>query len=356
MYNAYLFDARYPLLVTRYALGGSMPKKSSTSQVYRPIFRRAWEITSQNRFLWIFGLFAALAGNGGVYEILIKGFLRIVSQGETLPSASGWTWLMGFFSFPGLENQSPLFVSLLWVLFFAILVALGFLIWLVIVSRSAIITSVKKITARKKTNLREEWAEGKKYFWPVLGINALSKVLTFGLLVLITIPAMFFLTGQGGNLGLSLFLYVLAFVVFTALALFVSFMAVYASCFLVIGGKTFVEAIRDSWKMFITNWLTSIEMAIILFLITVGVGLGVIFFSILYMIPVALLLFAFSYLGLTIGFWLIVFLATLGWFLALFFAGAVLATFEFSSWTLLFMELSKRKVWSKLLRFVGIGK
>jgi hypothetical protein len=332
-----------------------MPKKPN--RVYRPILRQAWEITSQNRFLWIFGLFAALAGNGGVYEILIKGFGRIVSAGTS--SQSGWTWLMSFLSFPNLEDiygRSPLFVSLFWVIFFAVLVALGLLIWLVITSRGALIASVKKITTRKKTNMHEGWAEGKKYFWPVLGINALSKALTFCLLILITIPAMLFLTGQGGNVGLNLFLYILAFVVFTALALFVSFMAVYASCFIVIGNKTFVEAIRDSWKMFIKNWLTSIEMAVLLFLITIGVGLGVILFSVLYMIPVALLLFAFSYLELTIGFWLIIFLATLGWFLALFFAGAVLSTFEFSSWTLLFMELSKRKIWSKLLRFVGIGK
>lgn len=309
--------------------------------------------------MWIFGLFAALAGNGGVYEILAKGFERIVSQGMTLPSQSGWVWLSGILSLPNLEDiytRSPLFVSLFWVIFFAILVALGFLIWLVITSRGALIASVKKITTRKKTDMREGWTDGKKYFWPVLGINVLSKALTFGLLILITIPAMLFLTGQGGNLSLNLFLYVLAFVVFTALALFVSFMAVYASCFIVIGSKTFVEAIRDSWKMFIKNWLTSIEMAVLLFLITIGVGLGVILFSVLYMIPVALLLFAFSYLELTIGFWFIIFLATLGWFLALFFAGAILSTFEFSSWTLLFMELSKRKVWSKLLRFVGIGK
>lgn len=328
------------------------------SQVYRPIFRRAWEITKQNRFLWLFGLFAALAGNGGVYEILIKGFERIVSEGGTVPQSS-WAWITGILSSPRLEDiyvRSPLFVSLLWVLFFAILAALGFLIWLIITSRGGLIASVKKIASRKKTNMREGWAEGKKYFWPVLGLNVLSKALIFGLLILITIPAMLYLTGQGRNVGSNLLLYILAFVVFTALALFISFMAVYASCFVVIGSKTFVEAIRASWKMFIKNWLISIEMAILLFLITIGAGLGIVFFSVLYMIPVALLLFAFSYLELTIGFWFIVFLATLGWFLALFFAGAVLSTFQFSSWTLLFMELDKKKIWSKLLRFVGLHK
>ncbi|MFA5129027.1 MAG: hypothetical protein WC445_03640 [Patescibacteria group bacterium] len=329
------------------------------TQVYRPIFKKAWEITKQNRFLWIFGLFAALAGNGGIYEILIKGFGRIVSEGEATLMTSKWLWLTEFLSFPRLEDiyvRSPLFVSLLWVLFFVILAALAFLIWVIVTSRGALISSVRKIASRKKTGLREGWAEGKKYFWPVLGLNLLSKAITFGLLVLITIPAMLFLTGQGGNVGLNLFLYILAFVVFTSLALFISFMAVYATCFVIMENKPFVESIRLSWKMFVRNWLISIEMAILLFLITIAAGIGLILFTLLYMIPVALLLFAFSYLELSIGFWLIGFLATLGWFVALFFAGAILSTFQFSSWTLLFMEINKKKIWSKLLRFVGIRK
>ncbi|MBU1146433.1 hypothetical protein KKD80_02720 [Patescibacteria group bacterium] len=329
------------------------------TKIYRPIFKKAWEITKQNRFLWVFGLFAALAGNGGVYEILVKGFGRIVSEGEATLVTSKWLWLTDFLSFPRLEDiyvRSPIFVSLLWVLFFVILVALAFLIWVVVTSRGALIASIKKIASKKKTGMREGWTEGKKYFWPVLGLNLLAKALTFGLLVLITVPAMIFLASGGVNVGLNLFLYILAFVVFTSLALFVSFMAVYATCFVVMEGKSFVESIRLSWKMFIKNWLLSIEMALMLFAITIGAGIAIILFTLLYMIPVALLLFAFSYLELTIGFWLITFLATLGWFIALFFVGAILSTFQFSSWSLLFIEINKKKIWSKLLRFVGIGR
>jgi hypothetical protein len=333
--------------------------KKSGGRVYRPIFKKAWEITKQNRFLWIFGLFAALAGNGGIYEILIKGFGRIVSEGEATLAISRWTWLTQLLSFPRLEDiyvRSPIFVSLLWVLFFVILAALAFLIWIIVTSRGALISSIKKIASRKKTSLHEGWVDGKKYFWPVLGLNVLSKALIFGLLILITIPAMLFLTGQGGNIGLNLLLYILAFVIFTSLALFVSFMTVYATCFVVMENKSFIESIRLSWEMFIKNWMISVEMALLLFAITVGAGIGMVLFTLLYMIPVALILFAFSYLELTIGFWLISFLATLGWFIALFFAGAIISTFQFSSWSLLFIEINKKKIWSKLLRFVGIGR
>ncbi len=329
------------------------------TQIYRPILRKAWEITRQNRFLWIFGIFAALAGNSGVYEILLKGFDRVVARGGSLPAQSTWLWITGMFSFPRLEDiyiQSPFLASLLWIIFFGVVAVLGVVIWLSMSSRAALITSVKKIAGRKKTNLHEGWTEGKKYFWPVLGLNLLSKALVFVLLLLITIPAMLYLTGQGGNMGVNLFFYVLAFIIFTVLALIVSFMAVYASCFVVAAEKTFVEAIVDSWKMFIKNWLVSIEMALILFVLAIGVGLGLIVFTVLYMIPVALILFALSYLELSIGFWLIMCLATLGWFVALFFAGAIFSAFQFSSWTLLFLELCKRRVWSKILRFAGVAR
>jgi hypothetical protein len=327
---------------------------------YRPILKKAWEITKQNRFLWVFGLFAALAGNGGIYEILVKGFDRVAAQGEAIsPMAGGGLYGWGIFTLPRLEDvyeKSPLFVNFFWMIALVVLIVLGALVCLNIASRSALINCVKKITGRRKTNLKDGWEAGKKYFWPVLGLNVLSKAATFSLLVLITVPVMFFIVGGSGSFGWNLFLYVASFVVFTLLALFVSFMAIYASCFAVLEGLPFVEAIRASWTLFIKNWFVSLEMSLILFLTVILAGLALILFSVFYLIPVSLLLLAFAYLQLEIGFWIIVFLAILGWFVLVGFIGAVLSTFQFSAWTLLFTEINKKRIWSKLLRFVGLAR
>ncbi len=332
--------------------------KKSTS-IYRPILRKAWEVTRQNKFLWIFGLFAALAGNGGVYEILIKGFDRIVSRGEIFLEKIPWLWQWSIFTWPRLENvyqESPLFVTLFWLLFLIVLITLAVIIWLNISSRGALIHCSKKIVAKRKTGLKDGFAIGNKYFWKILGLNVLAKALIFGMLVLVTIPVMFFVASNGGNFGLNLFLYILSFVLFMILALFVSFMAIYASCFVIINDLPFVEAIRASWRLFIKNWLVSAEIALLLFLITLGVGAGLLIFSLFYLFPIALLLIAFAYLELNIGFWAIIFLATLGWLTGILWVGAMLSTFQFSTWTILFLELNKKKIWSKLLRFVGIHK
>lgn len=327
--------------------------------VYRVVLRKAWEITKKNRFLWFFGIFAALAGNGGVYEILVKGFERVVSRGETLMNNTDWLWQWSNIFWPQIKTayeQAPLFANLFWIVFLAILIFLGVLIWLTVVSRGAIISCVKKIVGKKDTSLGDGWKEGNRFFWPLLGLNLLAKALVFGLLVLITLPAMVFLTGGTASVGWNLAIYIFDFVLFTLLALFISFMAVYASCFVVVKDLPLVESIRAGWRLFTKNWLVSVEMALLLFLITIGVGVAFVVFSFLYLIPVSLLLFAFAYFNLSLGFWLIIFIATLGWLAALICTGGALASYQFSSWTILFIDLNKRKIWSKLLRFVGIAK
>jgi hypothetical protein len=326
---------------------------------YRPILKKAWEITRKNRFLWVFGLFAALAGNGGIYEILVKGFNRVAGQGEILSDNTSGLFTWSIFALPRLEDiyeTSPLFANFFWIVVFIALGILAVLICLNILSRGALINCVKKITGRRKTNLADGWEAGKKYFWPILGLNALAKAAIFSLLVLLTVPVMFFITGGGGSPGWNVFLYVTSFVVFTLLALFVSFMAIYASCFTVLEDMPFVESIRASWKLFIKNWFVSLEMSLILFLAVFIAGFALMLFTIVYMVPVALLLLAFAYLDLQIGFMLIVFLGIMGWLVLLGFTGAVLSAFQFSAWTLLFMEISKKRIWSKLLRFVGLTR
>jgi hypothetical protein len=72
------------------------------------------------------------------------------------------------------------------------------------------------------------------------------------------------------------------------------------------------------------------------------------------MIPVSLLLLAFTYLELVLGFWLIFCLSVLFWIAVVIGVGAFLSVFNLSAWTLLFEEIKKEKIWSKLLRFVGI--
>ena len=49
--------------------------------LYRKVLKQALFITWRAKFLWIFGFFAALLGNGGAYEILFRSFSQAREKG-----------------------------------------------------------------------------------------------------------------------------------------------------------------------------------------------------------------------------------------------------------------------------------
>jgi hypothetical protein len=331
-----------------------MPKKQTS--VYRRILKKAWQITWQNKFLWLFGFLAALIGNVSIYETLIKGFLKISEVGQ-VPQHDVWAAIL--ISLNEIQNYSaanPFVLFLFSTLLLGCFILIGLAIWLAINSRGALIDCVFKINKKEKINLKEGWTSGKKFFWQILGFNILSRCLIVALLFLITIPALLILGESGGPLWQNLLLYFVSFVFFTALALIVSLMAIYASSFVVIKNYKFFDAIRESWNLFIKNWLTSLEMALILFLVSLGAGIAFIFFSVLISVPFALFLISFYYLDLQLAFFVTFLLVLLVWLCLLILVGSALVTFQFSSWTLLFVELTKKKILSKLFRFIGMKK
>src|SRR3990167_11185977 len=53
---------------------------------YRNILKQSWRLTWRNKYLWIFGIFAALLGNGGELEILFNTLFRGGSDLALFPS------------------------------------------------------------------------------------------------------------------------------------------------------------------------------------------------------------------------------------------------------------------------------
>ena len=49
--------------------------------LYRNIFSQSLKITWRYKYLWFFGLFSALLGNGGEIELLLRRFDGTVEQG-----------------------------------------------------------------------------------------------------------------------------------------------------------------------------------------------------------------------------------------------------------------------------------
>lgn len=319
---------------------------------YRNILKQAWQLTWRNKYLWWFGIFAALLGNGGEFEILFNN--SGASPGQVLFPAWQRIFSTGIFSGHTLANIGNLLrqdtLNMIFVLA-ACLIVLAvclFLIWLVIVSQAAVVNNSAAAIKQKKNTLRDGFNSGILNFWPVLTLNIIIKIIIYILLVAVSLPAIFY----QGNFNAKLF-YIFALVVIAPVAIILSFIIKYAVAYAVINKSRIMPAIKQSWRLFKENWLISFEMAIILFFINLLVGLAIVLAILVLAVPFLFLGLIFYYSFSLAGSWLIAILAFTSFLFIVVSAGAALAVFQISSWTGLFLELEKRGGTSKLVRMVN---
>lgn len=319
---------------------------------YRTILKQAWVLTWRHKYLWWFGIFAALLGNGGEFEILFNK--AGANPGQALfPS---WQRIIstGIFSRQTLSNIWNLFrhdtLNLSLVLITGlILLAIGlFLVWLVVVSQAAIVNNSAAIIRDKKHALRDGLDSGMLNFWPVLILNIIIKAVIYVLLAVISLPIIFW----QGNFSANLF-HILALIIMVPVAIILSFIMKYAIAYAVINKSKTAPAIKQSWRLFKNNWLISFEMALMLFLINLLVGLAMVLAILVLAVPFLFLGLVFYYGFSIVGSWLIAILAFASFLFIVVTIGTALAVFQISAWTGLFLELEKKGATSKLVRLVN---
>lgn len=312
---------------------------------YRKILKKAIQITWKNKYLWFFGLFATLLGVGGEYQMLDK---MSENNGEQV-----------FFNFKNSlifqqtawNNFFENFASNYWNSLLSLIVLIGiiflfvFILVLAVTSQGAIPHQTEKIINKKEKDitLRSGMMAGQKHFWPILGINILLKVFIGLVFLLMSLPIIF----SGGQSMLALCLYIILFIVSIPVILSFSIITKYSVSFMVIKNNKFSESIENAWELFKKNWVTSIEMALLLIVINIIFALAAIIAIFSISAPFMILSLVFSNFAI---FWILVPLALLVLFLAIICIGSMLTTFQISAWTILFLSLIKEKTKSKLLR------
>jgi len=323
---------------------------------YRNILKQALSITWRHKYLWFFGLFATLIG-GGEYEVLSRGIDGDATQ-NLFPYFSRLTET-GIFSRNGLANMGQLFkddpatAAILTLVSLIILALVIFLVWLMIVSQTALVNNSAEIISGKKelpSGVKRGVAAGVRYFWPVLGLNIIIKIIICLAFFIISLPVIFWATKLSSPTISSL--YIILFIILVPVAIVLSFIIKYAICYVIIKGNNLMNAIKEGWQLFTKNWLISVEMAFILFFISFLVGLAIILAVLILIIPflfLALLLYkAISF----IGFWLIIIIGLIVLLAIIIGGGAALTTFQITSWTGLFIELVSHGGTSKIERIV----
>jgi len=320
---------------------------------YRQMLLQSFKITWKNRYLWFFGLFASLLSIGAEYQILT----RAMSRNASLEWWYNWSnfFHSGFFSwgfFPkifSMFSQDPFFMSLILVVALIILAAFLLLIWLAVISQIAIVNNSNQILKSKKEvadlSLHVGVAAGVKSFWPVLGLNIISKVVINMLVILVSLPLVFLFW----NKIFSGALYILLFVLFIPLAVAFSLMIKYAIAFIVLQKANFRSALRSAGKLFRENWIVSLELAFLLFAISFFATFVILTAVLILVIPFFFLALALLSMFTALAFWSVVILGTIILVVFIILCGSILSTFQVVAWTNLFNHLG-RGIESKLER------
>ncbi|MFA6511838.1 MAG: hypothetical protein WCV86_01790 [Patescibacteria group bacterium] len=286
------------------------------------------------KYLWFFGIFASFTANGEEYDILArnlntvgdmqKNLERLSGFKENGTLATGWENISSYIS----ENLFTAFLLAL-----AILAVLLLIIWIVTVSQAAIISAAARHEKKKSVNFLDLFWNGHHYFWRIFIVNVYAKIILWGIILIPGIPlAILFLNTN--SLSYAVTLSLIAFIMLVPVSIIFSFITKFAASFIVIQDMKAREAFIAAWKLFFKNWLVSLEMALLLFLINFVL-------SFLVIVILSFLGLPFTFTGTLILTYIVVFI------------GALLATFQFSSWTLLFLRLIEGKSFSKLTRFMA---
>jgi hypothetical protein len=319
-----------------------MALTKSPVPIYRRIAQDAWRIAVRHQHLWIFGFFATFIGFGGVSEVLVGAYDRstrlmpIIAGLHANPLLS----LPGATTLRALVNASD-FPLLSLVVFTAIL-ALGFAVfaWIVTLSIGSLIASIAKINRGGDPTFPDAMREGAERFLPVFGVNVAMKAL---------IAAAFFLTGTNlfalliDSSAVAAIAYLIAFVLFTAIAIIASILQIFASNAVVVDGDGAIAALGRAWSVLRHHWLISLEMTVILFLVTLFATLAAGFAATILAVPFVFLVLLASAVGAQGA---IVWLMTVGAVIALVAVvsfGSFMTTFQSAAWTLLWHDIRKKK-------------
>lgn len=317
---------------------------------HRSLLKQALNIAWKHKYLWFFGLFASFIAASGSWEYqiltnnvnqnLVDGSYshlnNILAMGEMMRNFC--LGMVGLFSYDFISILNAITIILL------TFILLALFIWLAISSQAALVDSVKKLlNSRKKDNLlsiRESISAGHRHFWPVLGLNITIKILICFIFLIVGLPLLFMVISDTGALAV---IYTILFAIFIPIATGLALIIKYAIAYQVLENKSFVSSLEYAEKLFRKNWLISLEMAVILFIINFLA-------SGLLLLAISLLLLPLLLLGAVFNMGWLIFLVILLAIILIVVVGSFLTTFQIASWTGLFLRLKEKGGLAKLER------
>lgn len=307
--------------------------------LYREILRQAWRLTWHQRLLWVLGLFSAVLVSGGAFDVLVRNISWSLQPDFSFMSMTWGGWSLGL-------------TASLWLIALGLLLAglAAFVVFVMVRSFISLILGTGEYKVGAKLDLEKLWHAGHGHFWSVLGTIILAKVLIMFLGGLTLLPLFLLVLGKW-NLFSSI-IYPPLFLIGVVAGAVVSFLMIFVSAFLVLEKYDWNKAVAAAWRLFLRNWLVSLEMALVIFAVYFLVGLILAVGALIIIIPVvAVVIFARFIMLPGLGS-VAVFVGSLLAVCIVLLAAGFLSTFHVGSWVLLVERMKKETAVSKLVRLV----
>jgi len=304
---------------------------------YGDLIRDAFRITLRNRYLWFFGFFAGGTGSNFFGNVPSGG-------GNFNPDdfRQSSTMLSAIQLGQGLSNAA-LIVGIVIV---ALILAL-FFIFLAIVSQGALADSVAAIDRGEGRRFGTAFGSGMGNFWRVLGYYVVFFLVSLGLLVAIAIPVALLIGGTfaatqstGARISVAVIVGLLA--VLLLIVVFIPFSIIwqYALRDIVVRGERILGSVGSGFSLFRRN----VGRSLLLWLIQLGLSIGIAIAFILLILVVGLVLFiptiALAVADYTTGAIIAGVIAGLILLPILLVATGAIGTFSHAYWTLAYLRLT----------------
>ncbi len=314
-------------------------QKRMASFYRRQILNNAFAIVWQKKYLWFIAFFAGLTSYGGEVNFLLRKLdgtsefqAYLVTIRNLIVEGKFATFMQALrnaFTSSTLQMLGILMVILIMALVIA---------WLIIVSQGALVRIMGRTILKKPTSFFDGLTTGITKFWSIFQISLIALLAGWAAwIILAGLPsAIYLLNGAAVWSNIAVWGSYLTI----PISLMIAFLVQYAIGWIVLQESNVVEAMKNSWTMFRSNFWISIEMAILVFLVQMAVFVvitAVAFFMI------------YSLFTESLTAW-----STFTIVMAMFaFELAILSAYGYAAWTTVFLKLLEGKQESKIGRWVG---
>jgi hypothetical protein len=247
---------------------------------YLKIFRDAWKITWNNRFLWWFGFFLLMSGGLN---------FNYFSSGDE-KSKEDWQAITEKIN---LEEFLSKYLTL-------IIIGLGILLTILLVfsvlsfiGRGALVKSTQKILKKESSSFKSGFQDGKKYFWRIFSIFFFSGLFVFICLIVLSAPIIILFAAKSYIIAAIIAFFALLIII--PLLILTKYIKTYAYFYVVLADLGPWLAVENAYAIFKKNILASIIMSLFF------IPLGIISFFVIIAIAL-LLLIIFGLIGLALFF------------------------------------------------------